>query len=53
VSYTKDTLQCPCGETIKGASEDDLVAKAIDHLKAAHPEMADRYTRDDILFMAY
>ncbi|SOC46681.1 hypothetical protein SAMN05660748_0379 [Blastococcus aggregatus] len=43
-------LNCPCGEVIEGADEDDLVAKAQAHLSEAHPGRT--YTREQILFMA-
>jgi predicted small metal-binding protein len=45
-------LPCPWGESLVGASEDELVEKAFDHPRAAHPEMADHYEREHILFMA-
>jgi predicted small metal-binding protein len=44
---------CPCGELIEGKDEDDLVAKAFEHLKEKHPHLAGEYTREHILFMAY
>jgi predicted small metal-binding protein len=49
----KKTLACPCGEMVRGETEDDLVEKAQAHLKAKHPDRADDYTREHILFMAY
>jgi predicted small metal-binding protein len=49
----KTTLQCPCGETITAETEDELVEKAQEHLREKHPELADHYTREHILFMAY
>ena len=47
----KRTLDCPCGVRLKGDDEDDLVAKAQQHLKDRHPGM--EYSRDEILFMAF
>lgn len=47
----KTQLDCPCGEHIEGRDEDDLVAKAKEHLTAAHPDHD--YTREQILFIAY
>ncbi len=47
----KTHLNCPCGESIKGENEDDLVEKAQAHLSEAHPGR--EYDRDAILFMAY
>ena len=49
----KTRLQCPCGELIAGETEDDLVEKAFQHLRDAHPHLADEYTREHVLFMAY
>jgi len=46
----KTRLECPCGERIVGDDEDDLVAKAQQHLAAQHPGRD--YDRDMILFMA-
>jgi predicted small metal-binding protein len=49
----KTRLACPCGEMIVGTDEDDLVEKAFAHLREKHPDMADEYEREHILFMAY
>jgi predicted small metal-binding protein len=49
----KTRLSCPCGELIRGEDEDDLVEKAFAHLREKHPDMADEYEREHILFMAY
>jgi hypothetical protein len=43
-------LRCPCGEEVRGASEDDLVEKAQAHLADQHPDR--QYDREMILFMA-
>jgi hypothetical protein len=45
-------LRCPCGEFLTGDTEDDIVAVATEHLKDKHPELADHYGREDILFMS-
>jgi predicted small metal-binding protein len=49
----KTTLACPCGTIIRGSDEDDLVEKSFEHLREKHPDMADEYEREHILFMAY
>jgi hypothetical protein len=49
----KTRLQCPCGELIVAESEDELVERAQRHLAEVHPELADHYTREQILFIAY
>jgi predicted small metal-binding protein len=51
--HVKTTLPCPCGELIVAKDEDELVEKAKEHLKEKHPELADVYEREHILFMAY
>jgi hypothetical protein len=48
----KTLLRCPCGELIRGEDEDDLVDKAMGHLREKHPDLADVYEREHILFMA-
>jgi len=50
VASGRTCLDCPCGEHIVGADEDDLVEKARLHLAMSHPGR--RYTRDEILFLA-
>jgi predicted small metal-binding protein len=49
----KRNLVCPCGKFIQGKDEDDLVVKALEHLREEHPELADSYSREDILLIAY
>lgn len=43
-------MTCPCGELLEGKDEDELVEKAQEHLRQAHPGR--EYTREQILFMA-
>jgi hypothetical protein len=43
-------LRCPCGTSIEGSSEDDIVEKSFAHLGEKHPDM--EYEREHILFMA-
>jgi hypothetical protein len=51
--YEKTRLDCPCGERIEGAGEDDLVEKVQQHLSDEHPDLAGTYEREHILFLAY
>jgi hypothetical protein len=44
-------LQCPCGEEITGADDDEIVINAKQHLADVHPDLADEYEREHILFM--
>lgn len=46
----KTRLTCPCGTTVVGQDEDDLVALTQEHLAAEHPGL--EYDRDQILFIA-
>jgi hypothetical protein len=45
-------LHCPCGETLTGLTEDEIVDVAKAHLQEKHPDMANTYEREHILFMA-
>ena len=46
-------LVCPCGTTARPApTEDEIVEVSFAHLREAHPDMADEYEREHILFMA-
>jgi hypothetical protein len=45
-------LQCPCGMTLTGLTEDEIVEVAFAHLREKHPDLADDYEREHILFMA-
>lgn len=45
-------LQCPCGVTLRGDTEDEIVERSFAHLQEAHPDMAGDYEREHILFMA-
>jgi len=47
----KTHLNCPCGESISGKDEDELVELTQAHLASVHPGL--EYDRDAILFMAY
>jgi hypothetical protein len=46
----KTRLTCPCGASIVGTDEDDLVEKTQAHLAESHPGM--EYDREQILFIA-
>jgi hypothetical protein len=45
-------LTCPCSETLTGDTEDEIVQASLAHLQAKHPDMADKYDRDQILSIA-
>lgn len=46
----KTQLTCPCGTTIRGVDEDDLVTLVQAHLVQEHDGRT--YDRDQILFLA-
>jgi hypothetical protein len=45
-------LDCPCGERPRAPTEDGIVDVSLAHLAEKHPDMADSYEREHILFMA-
>jgi predicted small metal-binding protein len=45
-------VDCPCGTTLTGDTEDEIVEATFAHLREAHPDRADEYERDHVLFMA-
>jgi predicted small metal-binding protein len=45
-------LRCPCGESLSGDTEDELVEVAFAHLRDQHPDMAEDYEREHVLFMS-
>ena len=45
-------LTCPCGTTLTGDTEDDVVDASFAHLREKHPDMTDKYEREHILMMA-
>jgi len=45
-------LRCPCGTTVEASSEEEIVERSFAHLRDAHPDKADEYEREHILFMA-
>jgi hypothetical protein len=45
-------LRCPCGESLSGDTEDEIVEVAFAHLRQLHPDMAEDYEREHILFMS-
>jgi len=45
-------MTCPCGEKLSGDTDDEFVASVNQHMETAHPEMAGKYTREQILSRA-
>jgi predicted small metal-binding protein len=46
-------VHCPCGTDVAGANDDELVTAVNEHLATDHPEMAGKYSREQILSMAH
>jgi predicted small metal-binding protein len=44
-------VDCPCGQTIRGETDDELVSNVEQHIQSDHPEMAGM-SREQILGMA-
>ena len=42
-------INCECGQTIRGSSDDELVARAEEHVNQNHPELAGKLSRGDFL----
>jgi predicted small metal-binding protein len=45
-------VNCPCGETVRGETDDELVANVEAHVRDQHPDMVGTMSRDQILGMA-
>ena len=45
-------VDCPCGVTMRGEDDDELVTNVEAHVREKHPEMSDSMTREKILAMA-
>ena len=45
-------VDCPCGETIRGESDDELVSNVEAHVQSDHPDQVGTMSREQILGMA-
>jgi predicted small metal-binding protein len=45
-------VDCPCGATIRGNSDDELVTNVEQHVQDKHPDMVGTMSREQILGMA-
>jgi predicted small metal-binding protein len=45
-------VDCPCGETVRGENDDELVSNVEAHVQEKHPEMVGTMSREQILGMA-
>jgi predicted small metal-binding protein len=46
-------VDCPCGVTVTGETDDELVMNVEEHVQADHPDMVGTMSRDQILEMAH
>ena len=45
-------INCECGQTVRGETDDELVAAVEEHVRSDHPELEGKMSREDILAMA-
>ena len=45
-------VDCPCGETIRGESDEELVSNVEQHVQSDHPDLVGTMSREQILGMA-
>lgn len=45
-------LTCECGLTVRGDDDNELIARARDHLRELHPDVAAQVSDDDLLAMS-
>ncbi len=45
-------VNCPCGEVMRGETDDELVSNVEAHVRDKHPEMVGSMTREKIMEMA-
>lgn len=45
-------INCECGQVIRGDSDEELIARASDHVNQNHPELVGKLSREDLLGMA-
>jgi len=46
-------VDCPCGVTVRGETDDELVANVEQHVQTDHPDMVGTMTREKIMEMAH
>ena len=44
-------INCACGETIRGESEDEVLDNAEAHVREVHADMADQFPRETLAGM--
>jgi hypothetical protein len=46
-------VHCPCGQDVEGETDDQLVQNVEAHIDEKHPDMAGKYSREQIIEMAH
>ena len=46
-------VDCPCGVTVRGETDDELVTNVEQHVQTDHPDMVGTMTREKIMEMAH
>lgn len=44
-------INCECGRTVRGETDEEVVANAEAHVREDHPELVGSITREDLLAM--
>jgi predicted small metal-binding protein len=42
-------MNCECGVTIRGETDDEIFERALEHLRGLHPDVAESITREQVL----
>jgi predicted small metal-binding protein len=45
-------IECECGHTVRGESEEELLANAREHIADSHPDMVGQVSDEQLLSMA-
>jgi predicted small metal-binding protein len=45
-------INCDCGHVIQADADDELVDRAQEHIRIAHPDLAGKVTAEQLLAMA-
>jgi predicted small metal-binding protein len=45
-------INCECGYTVRGETDDELLAEAQKHMQDAHPDMVGKVSDQDLLSQA-
>ena len=44
-------INCACGQTIRGETEDEVLDNAEEHVRTAHSDIADQFPRETLAGM--